>query len=178
MILRQTRPTQEMAEVIFKAVDACREHLRPWCPWEKKDDSVESCMKYLKEKVSKTESGERVEYGIFIKESNTYIGNIQVFDISKENHHGEIGYWLVKDATGKGYMSEALKVLEKECFIGLKFHRIQLKCDAINKTSAKVIKSCGYTYEGMLREDTYDEYRERMSDTSIFSKLLNEYNEQ
>ncbi|MCD6446547.1 MAG: GNAT family N-acetyltransferase [Candidatus Marinimicrobia bacterium] len=175
LVLKQTRPTQEMAELIFQAVDANREHLRPFSPWEKNDNSVESCMNYLKTKEAKTEAGERVEYGIFIKDPDTYIGNIQIFNISRENRCGEFGYWLVKDATGHGYMREAVHILEEECFTSLGLHRIQITCDVLNEASTKVIKACGYTYEGTLREDMVDEYRDTMRNTLMFSKLRSEF---
>ncbi|MEA3391352.1 MAG: GNAT family protein [Candidatus Marinimicrobia bacterium] len=175
LVLRQTRPTQEMAETIFKAVDECREYLRPFAPWEKNDDSVESCLKYLKAKEPKTEAGDRVEYGIFIKENNMYIGNIQVFDLSKEKRSGEFGYWLAEKATGHGYMRETVGILEKECFISLNLNRIQITCNALNEVSIRVIKACGYRYEGTLREERYEEYQEAMCDTMVFSKLRSEY---
>jgi ribosomal-protein-serine acetyltransferase len=177
LMLRQTHPTPQMAETIFRAVDANREHLRPFCPWEKNDDSPESVMDYLKVKEPKTEAGDRVEYGIFIKGTGVYIGNIQVFNISKTNRSGEFGYWLTKDATGKGYMKEVVMILEKECFEHLGLHRIQITCDALNEASAKVIRASGYTYEGTLREDMYDEYRDTMRNSLIFSKLRSEYHE-
>jgi len=178
LVLRQTRPTQEMAEAIFKAVDASREHLRPFCPWEKNDDSIESCLKYLKDKEPHTEAGDRVEYGIFIKGTGQYIGNIQVFGINKEHQKGELGYWLAKDATGKGYMKEAVLILEKECFTGLDIHRVQMTCNILNEASEKVIRSCGYTPEGTKREDMYDEYRDAMRNTLMFYKLRSEYVEE
>ena len=173
--LRQTHPTPDMAEAIFHAVDSCREHLRPFCPWEKNDDSIESVMNYLKDKEPHAEAGDRVEYGIFITDTGQYIGNIQVFKISKVNRSGEFGYWLAKDATGRGYMKEAVLILEKYCFEELNFHRIQITCDALNEASAKVIRMCGYTFEGTLREDMYDEYRDTMRNTLVFSKLKREY---
>ena len=175
LILRQTHPNPEMAVTIFRAVDASRDHLRPFCPWEKNDDSIESVLNYLKAKEPHVETGDRVEYGIFISESGQYIGNIQVFKISKENKSGEFGYWLTKDATGKGYMKEAVLILEKYCFEELNLHRIQITCDALNEASAKVIRACGYTYEGTLREDMYDEYRDTMRNTLMFCKLKQEY---
>ena len=175
LTLRQTHPTREMAEFIFKAVDSCREHLRPFCPWEKNDDSVENVMKYLENKEAQVKAGERVEYGIFITKSDIYIGNIQVFNISKTDKNGEFGYWLVEEATGNGYMTEAVLILEKYCFEELDMHRIQITCDALNEASAKVIKACEYTYEGTLREDMYNEYKDIMRNTLMFSKLKWEY---
>lgn len=175
LILRQTRPTIEMAEAIFNAVDECREHLRPFCPWEKNDDSVESVMTYLKNKQEKTDAGDRVEYGILIKDCGQYIGNIQVFNISTEHHSGEFGYWLTKESSGNGYMREAVGILEKDCFENLGLNRIVICCDEQNKRSANVIKASGYLHEGTLREDMYDPYRDCMRTTLVFSKLRSEY---
>jgi ribosomal-protein-serine acetyltransferase len=178
LILRRTRPTQEMAETIFNAVDECREYLRPFAPWEKNDDSPESCLNYLRSAEPKTEAGELVEYGMFIKENDMYIGNIQVFDISLEKRSGEFGYWLAEKATGNGYMREAVRILEKECFLYLDLNRIQITCNEMNKASIKVIKACGYMYEGTLREERYEPFQNAMRNTAVFSKLRSEYDEE
>jgi len=165
----------EMAEAIFKAVDECREYLRPFAPWEKNDDSVESCLNYLKSAEPKVQAGLQLEYGIFIKETNTYIGNIQVFDLSKEKRSGEFGYWLAEKVTGNGFMREAVRILEKECFVSLNLNRIQITCNEQNEASIKVIKACGYIYEGTLREERYEESQKMMRNTVVFSKLKSEY---
>lgn len=178
LILRRTRPTPEMAELIFRAVDANREHLRSFCPWEKNDDSVESCLNYLKAKESKTAAGERIEYGIFIRESGDYIGNIQLFNISAKNRSGEIGYWLSESATGKGYMREALRILEKYAFTELGLYRIQLSCDTRNRASEKVIRSCFYRFEGRLRGERYDAQRDRSYDSLLFAKTYADYTDE
>jgi RimJ/RimL family protein N-acetyltransferase/GNAT superfamily N-acetyltransferase len=175
LILRQTRPSREMAELIFRAVDGSREHLRPFCPWEKKDNSIESCLNYLKNKELKTRAGERAEYGIFIRESGEYIGNIQVFNISRETRGAEIGYWLKKSATGKGYMREALRILEEYCFRGLELYRLQLSCDVRNAASARVIGACGYFYEGRLRGDRFEASGDYSSDSYLFAKIAPDY---
>lgn len=173
--LRRTRPTRKIAEEIFRAVDESREHLHPFCPWEKNDDSVESVLDYLKNKEIKTLEGERVEYGIFICESGEYIGNIQAFDISSEKHSAEIGYWLKKSATGKGFMREALCILEKYCFLELGLYRVQLGCDTRNRASAAVIGACGYRFEGRLRGDRCNESGDSMGDSYLFAKTQPDY---
>ena len=177
LILRQNHPTMEIAEKIFLAVDECRDYLRPFAPWEKNDDSVESCLDYLKKLESKTEAGDRVEYGIYIKKTGMYIGNIQVFDLSKEKRSGEIGYWLAEKASGNGYMREAVGILEKECFLNLNLNRIQITCNELNHRSINVIKACGYIYEGTLREERFEDSMNAMRNTVVFSKLRSEYEE-
>ncbi len=104
-----------------------------------------------------------------------YIGNIGVFDIDKENKSAEIGYWLSKKFTGKGYISEAVKILEKEFFINLGFNRLQIKCDEENKASSKVALNCGYSLEGRIREEIYIKENNNFRNTLIYFKLKSEY---
>ncbi|MBN2780927.1 MAG: GNAT family N-acetyltransferase [Candidatus Marinimicrobia bacterium] len=175
VLLRQTRPDPGTAEVMFRAIDTSRQHLRPWCPWERTTCRIEDSMKYLREKEEATASGKLVEYGIYVRESGGYIGNISLFNLNAERRSGEIGYWLTASATGNGYMHEALRVLEKESFLTLGLNRIQITCDVHNTASAEVIRKCGYTFEGTLREDRFDPYENAMRNTFVFSKLRAEF---
>jgi len=52
---------------------------------------------------------------------------------------------------------------------------MQLKCDEKNNPSIRVASRCGYTLEGMLREDSYNEYFDDLRNTMIFSKLESDY---
>ncbi len=171
--LKRTRPTLKMAESMFKVIDENRKHLEPWFPWPKLTLKIEDSLKYLFDKELKTEKGEIVEYGIFI--NNEYIGNISIFNINKKNKSGEIGYWLSSYYTRKGYMTEAVKVLEKEAFEKMKLNRVQIKCDERNKASFGVAKKCDYKYEGNFRADSFSEYFNDFRNTFVFSKLKSEY---
>ena len=77
--------------------------------------------------------------------------------------------------TRKGYMTEALRILEKEVFENLKLNRIQIKCDERNEASFGVAKKCGYQYEGKFREDSFSEHFNDFRNTLVFSKLKSEY---
>ena len=162
-----------MAEVMFKMVDENRIHLEPWFSWSKQTQRTEDSLKYLFDKEEKTIQGEQIEYGLFL--NSVYIGNISIFDIHKENKSAEIGYWLSSVNTKKGYMSEAVKILEKEAFENLCLNRIQIKCDAENIASIGVAKKCGFTYEGTLMEDTFSNYFNGFRNTMVFSKLKSTY---
>jgi len=174
LTLKRTKPTLEMAKYIFKTVDENREHLDPWFPWPKLTLKIEDSLKYLFDKEEKTEKGNKIEYGLFINEE--YIGNIALFDINEKNKSGELGYWISSTHTRKGYITEAVKIIEKEAFEILNLNRIKIKCDERNKASSGVAKKCGYSYEGKLREDDFSEYFNDFRNTLIFSKLKSEYN--
>ncbi len=173
IVLKQTKPEIETARAMFETIDANREHLGPWLSWEKFTKRIEDSSTYLKEKEIETLAGKKVEYGIYVGDS--YAGNIGVFDINKRDNSAELGYWLSSEFTGKGYMIEAIEVVEKEFFENLNLNRMQLKCDEKNNPSIRVASRCGYTLEGMLREDSYNEYFDDLRNTMIFSKLESDY---
>jgi len=173
LVLKRTKPTIQMAKTMFKVIDENREHLKPWFPWEKLTLRVEDSLKYLFDKEEQTELGEKVEYGLYI--NNEYIGNIGIFDISEEKKSAEIGYWLSSSFTRNGYMTEAIKIFEKEFFENFKINRIQIKCDERNKASSGVAIKCGYQFEGKHREDSFNEYFDSFRNTLVYSKLKSEY---
>lgn len=172
IVLRKNTPTLKNAEQIFEGVKNNRQHLRPWFPWEKETKVVEDSLKYLFSQEELSKKGEKNGYSIYLK--GAFIGNLSIFSISDKNKSGEIGYWLDKKYARNGYMTEAVKVLEKEAFrCGL--NRIQIKCDERNKASSGVALKCGYIFEGKFRSDIYSEYFKDFRNTLIFSKLKREY---
>jgi ribosomal-protein-serine acetyltransferase len=173
LILKRTKPELELAKIVFDTVNSNREHLRPWMVWEKTTLTIEDSLKYLFDKEEQTKLGKKIEYGIFI--NGKYIGNIGIFDINLDKKSAEIGYWLSFEFTKKGYMSEALHILEKEAFENFGITRIQIKCDARNEASANVARKSNYVLEGKLRQDSFNEYYGDFRDTLVFSKLKSEF---
>lgn len=176
LILRRTKPTLAMAETMFKAVDANRSHLEPWFHWPALTQKMEDSLKYLFDKEERTAQGKIVEYGLFFEKE--YLGNISIFNIDNKNKSAEIGYWLSATQTRQGYMTEAVRILEKEVFENLGLNRIRICCDQANEASATVAKKCGYCLEGIFREDNFNNYFDGFRNTLVFSKLKSEYSVQ
>jgi RimJ/RimL family protein N-acetyltransferase len=171
--LKINLPRIELARVMFETIAANRDYLGKWLPWEKSTKTIEDSMKYLFDTEKKIEEGTKVDYGIYLGER--YIGNIGLFDLDEKKRSGEIGYWISSEFSGKGYTSEAVKILESEAFKNLNLNRIQIKCDERNTASAKVAEKCGYVFEGKHREDSFSEYFKDFRSTLIFSKLRSEF---
>ncbi len=170
LVLRRTAPKWETAQSIFAAVDSDREHLEPWFPWAPMTRKSEDTMKYLFDKEDDTG---KVEYGIYI--DGSFAGTIAVMNIDTEARAGELGYWLSSSFTRKGYMTEAVRTIEKAFFGSLGFNRLFLKCDSRNKASQGVARKCGYAHEGTHRQDEYSTYFGDLRNTMYFSKLQEEY---
>lgn len=103
------------------------------------------------------------------------LGILVFFNISEKNKSGEIGYWISSEFTRKGYMTEAVGIIEKEVFDNFGINRISIKCDERNKASSGVAKKCGYKFEGKLREYSYNGYFKGFRNMLFYSKLVQEY---
>ena len=91
-------------------------------------------------------------------------------EVNQKHKSGEIGFWLSKNARGKGYMTEAVKALEAEAFKqGL--NRIVIRNDIENLPSVNVAKNAGYHLDGVMRQERFSEAKNRFRDSNIWSKL-------
>ena len=63
----------------------------------------------------------------------------------------EIGYWCRTRFTRNGYVTEALRGITAFAFEHLGAQRVEIRCDALNRRSARVAERAGYSLEGELR---------------------------
>lgn len=115
-------------------------------------------------------------YGIWTKDG-TFVGCCDFHNVEYENHSAEIGYWLDKKQTGKGYIAEAIKALEKD-FFKRGFNRITLIMDTANKASEKVAIRGGYVKEGIMREWHYNPSFKSYRDMYLYAKIKSEWEKQ
>lgn len=171
--LKRTKPTLQMAQPMFDVINKNRKHLEPWFDWVNVTLQVEDILKYLFDREEETNKGQEVEYGIYTDKE--YIGSISIFDINEKNQSAGVGYWLSATHTQIGYMTEAIKAIEKEAFENLKLNRIRITCDERNEASAATAQKSGYKYEGTFREDIFSQYHQDLRNTLVFAKLKSEF---
>lgn len=68
----------------------------------------------------------------------------------------EIGYWVRLTATGRGYVTEAVRLLTRFALDVLEAQRVEIRCDERNTPSAAVARRAGYVFEGVRRNDALD----------------------
>lgn len=140
----------------------------PWLDWVADTKSMEDSLLFL-EKVDKDwQDDNQFVYEIIV--DNNFIGLISVINVSWQHKKAEIGYWLDTDYTGKGYMSQAVLLIEKELF-GKGFNKIVIHTDVLNIKSAAIPKRLGYKLDGILRQDVYSKPNHRFRYRNVFSKL-------
>lgn len=162
----------EMVTTIFSVVDKCKETFTPWLGWSA-DYSNKDAADFLKVVDEDWNNNTQFVYAIYLE--NTFIGVISILNVAWQHKRAEIGYWLDTDYTGNGYMTEAVRLIEKELFDN-DFNRIVIHTDVLNLKSAKIPQTLGYKLEGILRQDIYSESNQRFRDRNVFSKLKSDYN--
>lgn len=82
-------------------------------------------------------------YAITEKGYDKVIGIIQT-PLFWWDRRAEIGYWLLKDCRGKGYMSEAVKAVSEELFKKWWCNEIRIYVFEGNVASERVALKCGF----------------------------------
>ena len=102
--------------------------------------------------IASYEKPDYYRWAIIEKESNICIGQLAIFLVDSKNHFCEIEYALGSKFHRKGYATEAVKALLNFCFSQVGFHKVQVCHKDGNLASQGVIRKCGFTYEGTLRD--------------------------
>lgn len=87
---------------------------------------------------------------ILQKDSGVFLGAGGYNDVCKVNRKAEIGFWLLPDAWGKGYMGEAMPKIFEYGFTELNLHRIEGYVDSENEKCKKAVAKVGFLYEGTM----------------------------
>jgi len=87
----------------------------------------------------------------------------------------EIGYSLVPSERGKGYCTEAVRIMVDYLFLSRDTMRIQACTDTRNLASQKVLEKAGFKKEGTMRK--YFFIRGDLRDAYLYSILREEWKE-
>jgi RimJ/RimL family protein N-acetyltransferase len=134
--------------------------------------------------MSKTEAGKKLDNPsdikpfIIEKKDGSKIGFIvhfHVLHLATGTRQLEIGYTLVSSERGKGFCTEAVKIVVDYLFLSKDIMRIQAQTDQRNVASQKVLEKAGFRKEGTLRKSFF--VRGEWTDDYIYSILREEWKE-
>ncbi len=100
--------------------------------------------------LEKNETG--IWWAVCSKDGGRFLGTGGLCDLSREHKKAEIGFWLLQENWGKGYMSEAMKLIQKYAFNHMELHRIEGYVESDNFKCKKAIEKLQYTHEGTMRD--------------------------
>jgi RimJ/RimL family protein N-acetyltransferase len=85
----------------------------------------------------------------------TPVGRATLWGIDPHNRHAHLGINLAPSARGRGYGTDAVRVLLRYAFRERGLHRVQLEVLADNAPALASYRKAGFVEEGRLREDAW-----------------------
>ncbi len=116
--------------------------------WEPRDR--EQTREALERKIGETallEEGQSLTLAVELAATGELLGDVLLIWHSRSQRAGEIGYVFHPGHHGRGYATEAGRVMLELGFDGLGLHRIVGRLDARNEASARVLEKLGMRRE-------------------------------
>ena len=145
-------------------IPVCKNHLDSFVKWFNDNEITQYIawflpLNYEKEEKwysSMLEQQNQINYSIVLSENqDSLIGNCNI-QIDWKNRVGMIGIMIgEKEYWGKGYGTEALRMLVKYGFNTLNLNRIELETYAFNTRALKSYNKVGFKQEGLKRNSYF-----------------------
>lgn len=85
-------------------------------------------------------------------EDGRVVGSINLSQVARGNFQSAyLGYYTGEPYVGRGYMTEAMRLLLRHAFEGLKLHRVEANIQPGNLASIALVKRAGFRKEGYSR---------------------------
>jgi RimJ/RimL family protein N-acetyltransferase len=115
------------------------------------------------------------EYRLAITLADVVVGGIGM-SVNSHFYRGHVGYWVAREARGRGVCTRALRMLARHGLEELELQRLELITDPDNQASQRVAEKVGFQREGVLRAHLRHPDG-RIRDSVMFSLLPGELRE-
>ena len=164
-------PTERNAEEIYTAVRENLEQLKLWMPWVTDDYSIDTARDFIKKNL--IEFAENGTFASGIKLKQKIVGTIGLHQFDTANKSIQTGYWLAKNAQGKGIATRCCRILIDYVFDELKLNRVQINCNVENIKSRAIPERLGFKLEGIHRQVEW--LNEEFRDWAIYAMLKEDW---
>ena len=116
------------------------------------------------------------QWAIELNDLREPIGSISVVEKDERTGSVSIGYCIGKRWWRQGITTEAFRAVIRYLFETVCAKRIEARHNVNNPNSGRVMRACGLTYEGTLRQAMVD--NQGAADVCVYSILRSEYDAQ
>jgi RimJ/RimL family protein N-acetyltransferase len=166
------KPFPGDGKVVYEAIQASLNELKPWMPWAHTNQSEQDVEANIRDSIAKFITREDLRLHLFNKETGEFIGSSGLHRIDWNVPKFEIGYWIETRHSGKGYIMEATEAITNFAFKELKAMRVEIRCDSKNIKSRAIPEKLGFTLEGILKYDSISVESKDPRDTCVFAKTI------
>lgn len=162
-------------KVVHEAIQASKQDLEKWLPFAQQDQTADDVEINVREAHGKFLTREDLRLHIFHKETGEFIGASGLHRIDWSVPKFEIGYWVDRRKSGKGYITEAVEGVTNFAFTELNANRVEIQCDSKNIKSRAIPERLGFMLEGILRNESVAIEGDDLRDTCIYAKVRDDW---
>ncbi|MCL9781588.1 GNAT family N-acetyltransferase [Vibrio sp. S4M6] len=169
------KPSMRLCQNVHQAILESQNEMSKYLPWVQHTLTLERVNDTMLEAIDNFDNmTHELRMPIIDNHTGRFLGMTGLIIRDKSVPCYEIGYWLRTAEVGKGYISEAVKLVESYAFNQLNALRIAITAASTNQKSIAVAKRNGYRHEATLEQNR------RMADgqlvdTVVYRKLAHEY---
>jgi len=113
-------------------------------------------------------------FAIETLEDSRFIGDCGINSVDWKNSVADVVIFIGdKNYWGKGYGTDAMKILLKFIFMEMNLNKVRLSVYSFNERAIKCYEKCGFKKEGVLRQEIFRDGK--YHDTIILGILREEY---
>ena len=152
-----------------EAVEGSRWHLERWLPWVPFNSSPEASMRYAEACALDWDAGRAARFAVRDRVTNELLGVVGLDSCVHLHRACELGYWLRRECTGRGLMTEAAQACLEFAFQRMGVHRVRCAAATDNAPSLRVIARLNFHFEGIARQAEW--VGSRWLDHALFARL-------
>jgi ribosomal-protein-serine acetyltransferase len=157
---------------LWEAVEGSRWHLERWLPWVPFNSTRDASLRYGDACAMDWDAGRAVRFAIRDKKTSELYGVVGLDSCVHLHRSCELGYWLRREATGRGLMTEAARAAVEFAFSRMGVHRVRCAAATDNVASLRVIGRLSFRFEGIARQAEL--VGSRWLDHALFARLADD----
>jgi ribosomal-protein-serine acetyltransferase len=154
---------------LWEAVEGSRWHLERWLPWVPFNSSPEASMRYAEACAIDWDAGRAARFAVRDRATGELYGVVGLDSCVHLHRSCELGYWLRREFTGRGLMTEAALACLGFAFQRMGMHRVRCAAATDNAPSLRVVSRLGFRFEGIARQAEW--VGSRWLDHALFARL-------
>ena len=130
---------------------------------------IEDARGWLVQEAALRSRGEQLGLVVVGTDDGRLLGSVGVVHFDWTDARCELGYWVAREARGRGIASRAVRLLTTWIFEALPIGRVEICAEPENTGSRRAAERAGFTFEGVLRSYILNKGRRR--DMAMYSRL-------
>jgi ribosomal-protein-alanine N-acetyltransferase len=121
----------------------------------KLDENTQETKAYIQKMNEGVDSNKWIVWAIEHKESNRVIGSVCIWNINLEQKSGELGYGIIPDYQGQGFMKEVLLQVVEYGFDVMGLKELYAYTEENNLKSIRLLEKCNFVQIDRVDDEGY-----------------------